>query len=1292
MQNAGVNAAQAMMSFMVGAQDKISQKVAGGAFSSELDSQRQALLGKGSGLVHEGGETAQSSDSSTATAAETTPEGTELGTQNGLSDAVRTKLVREKASEKLYFSRSELAESVLGKLGVSAQDRQDCNFSSDDEGRVSMKSLSDALDSLRKKPQGAATASLEVSAQDVAALLGSLQQAQGQSVSDSDMEGLKIDGKSSYNATELTALLQNAAETLGKKSLTHFVSDRNGSSTVNDLVDETSATSGLTDNPQRLVQSLTPSLSNGVTPVKTSKAAISGAAGNSGSPEDETGNEQDASFRPFIDAYTGSSAGAIDAAAPSSLEEAPWPEDSGDNRLANLKDALPGDGENALPDAADGNMVVEDALPSEQVGLQRNSTLDGLPPLSFGSSYRNVQTAENNSSPTTETVTGAPASAAEGDASTMQDAPDADGDAEAIRVLPNIVDESAGISASRGGSGASFADGGSEREDSPSFDAVPGPGTERATRIAAADNAGVSFADSLGSDAAPATATASVDDAAVENVGLSEALNGLWKAAAGGDDIKTVSEASDLSAPVNPLDGDESGVDGSDLLSAAGRFLRGLLESAGLSGGASSGSVEETTPAPVKDSVLADVAGANQGVAPEPPIAMGPAASPAISADASGTDAATAVTEKFMEYAPAQAPQTTNPDPAIASNQPVAPGQAMESAAASISIPVGTDETSAATANMPAQAPQTSNPDPAIASNQPVAPGQAMESAAAPISIPVETDGTSAATANAPVQAPRITNPDHAIASNQPVAPGQAMESAAAPISIPVETDGTSAATANAPVQAPQTANPDPAIASNQPVAPGQAMESAAAPISIPVEPDGTSAATANMPAQAPRITNPDPAIASNQPVAPGQAMESAAAPISIPVETDGTSAATANMPAQAPQTANPDHAIASNQPVAPGQATDAAQAASYDETNVGAGSSQEAAKTASAQIPATEPTPATAGISGTVAPDQAQPERLDDFSETERAAVVSSASPGDPAASQPDSIASDGLDSPGAVKELQRADSGGAFSSVYSDAATQTQDAVDEPAAASRRDPNVAGKSERAADLASGGAEQAVKAPSGQGGAGSASTGGDSQDNQDASASIDDLIRLDKSRSQKIGSEHYQAFAESLQNSVSHQNSASAGKADGTLSLSDPSWTQDLSRQIQDLHRQDRNRMTLELEPRNLGRLTITIEAVKDQVNAVVSTGSEHVRDMLLNNSSALSTHLQQEGLTLNQLQVDVRQQGNGRQAFEQTWAQQGQRSISSGKDGSFDQTPQTVLNAAYVRPATSGRISLFA
>jgi flagellar hook-length control protein FliK len=1243
MQNAGVNAAQAMMSFMVGAQDKISQKVAGGAFSSELDSQRQALLGKGSGLVHEGGETAQSSDSSTATAAETTPEGTELGTQNGLSDAVRTKLVREKASEKLYFSRSELAESVLGKLGVSAQDRQDCNFSSDDEGRVSMKSLSDALDSLRKKPQGAATASLEVSAQDVAALLGSLQQAQGQSVSDSDMEGLKIDGKSSYNATELTALLQNAAETLGKKSLTHFVSDRNGSSTVNDLVDETSATSGLTDNPQRLVQSLTPSLSNGVTPVKTSKAAISGAAGNSGSPEDETGNEQDASFRPFIDAYTGSSAGAIDAAAPSSLEEAPWPEDSGDNRLANLKDALPGDGENALPDAADGNMVVEDALPSEQVGLQRNSTLDGLPPLSFGSSYRNVQTAENNSSPTTETVTGAPASAAEGDASTMQDAPDADGDAEAIRVLPNIVDESAGISASRGGSGASFADGGSEREDSPSFDAVPGPGTERATRIAAADNAGVSFADSLGSDAAPATATASVDDAAVENVGLSEALNGLWKAAAGGDDIKTVSEASDLSAPVNPLDGDESGVDGSDLLSAAGRFLRGLLESAGLSGGASSGSVEETTPAPVKDSVLADVAGANQGVAPEPPIAMGPAASPAISADASGTDAATAVTEKFMEYAPAQAPQTTNPDPAIASNQPVAPGQA-------------------------------------------------MESAAAPISIPVETDGTSAATANAPVQAPRITNPDHAIASNQPVAPGQAMESAAAPISIPVETDGTSAATANAPVQAPQTANPDPAIASNQPVAPGQAMESAAAPISIPVEPDGTSAATANMPAQAPRITNPDPAIASNQPVAPGQAMESAAAPISIPVETDGTSAATANMPAQAPQTANPDHAIASNQPVAPGQATDAAQAASYDETNVGAGSSQEAAKTASAQIPATEPTPATAGISGTVAPDQAQPERLDDFSETERAAVVSSASPGDPAASQPDSIASDGLDSPGAVKELQRADSGGAFSSVYSDAATQTQDAVDEPAAASRRDPNVAGKSERAADLASGGAEQAVKAPSGQGGAGSASTGGDSQDNQDASASIDDLIRLDKSRSQKIGSEHYQAFAESLQNSVSHQNSASAGKADGTLSLSDPSWTQDLSRQIQDLHRQDRNRMTLELEPRNLGRLTITIEAVKDQVNAVVSTGSEHVRDMLLNNSSALSTHLQQEGLTLNQLQVDVRQQGNGRQAFEQTWAQQGQRSISSGKDGSFDQTPQTVLNAAYVRPATSGRISLFA
>jgi flagellar hook-length control protein FliK len=195
-----------------------------------------------------------------------------------------------------------------------------------------------------------------------------------------------------------------------------------------------------------------------------------------------------------------------------------------------------------------------------------------------------------------------------------------------------------------------------------------------------------------------------------------------------------------------------------------------------------------------------------------------------------------------------------------------------------------------------------------------------------------------------------------------------------------------------------------------------------------------------------------------------------------------------------------------------------------------------------------------------------------------------------------------------------------------------------------------------------------------------------------------DETLQEDESANVKStqngASKYIAAFYHSIANNLQHTANGSVNPgtgAAGRLSLSNPAWTQDLSQQIQDLQQQGRSEMVLELEPQNLGRLTLKIEAVNDQITASVSTENEQVKEVLLRNSSALRQQLQQDGLSLGQLQVDVRQGKNGGENFGKNEAQQ-PRGKGPIRFGDIEEKTPSAPNGVYRNRAESRLISLFA
>ena len=100
--------------------------------------------------------------------------------------------------------------------------------------------------------------------------------------------------------------------------------------------------------------------------------------------------------------------------------------------------------------------------------------------------------------------------------------------------------------------------------------------------------------------------------------------------------------------------------------------------------------------------------------------------------------------------------------------------------------------------------------------------------------------------------------------------------------------------------------------------------------------------------------------------------------------------------------------------------------------------------------------------------------------------------------------------------------------------------------------------------------------------------------------------------------------------------------------------WPQELAQKFQEMTQQKQNQITLELEPEHLGKILLKIETRQNHVNAWVSTENQQVKTILTQDTSLLRQHLEEQGLTLGQLSVDL-QQGKGHS--------QSARQLSSGR-----------------------------
>jgi flagellar hook-length control protein FliK len=119
---------------------------------------------------------------------------------------------------------------------------------------------------------------------------------------------------------------------------------------------------------------------------------------------------------------------------------------------------------------------------------------------------------------------------------------------------------------------------------------------------------------------------------------------------------------------------------------------------------------------------------------------------------------------------------------------------------------------------------------------------------------------------------------------------------------------------------------------------------------------------------------------------------------------------------------------------------------------------------------------------------------------------------------------------------------------------------------------------------------------------------------------------------------------------------------------------------------------MTLELEPKNLGRLSLRIETHQNNVSAFISTDNEQAKALLLQHSASLRQHLEDQGLQLGQLFVEVREEGSGsRQSFRHEGSEKREGGTPQGAK-SLDKSEWDAVSAVYGRKTGHQLISLFA
>jgi len=118
---------------------------------------------------------------------------------------------------------------------------------------------------------------------------------------------------------------------------------------------------------------------------------------------------------------------------------------------------------------------------------------------------------------------------------------------------------------------------------------------------------------------------------------------------------------------------------------------------------------------------------------------------------------------------------------------------------------------------------------------------------------------------------------------------------------------------------------------------------------------------------------------------------------------------------------------------------------------------------------------------------------------------------------------------------------------------------------------------------------------------------------------------------------------------------------------------------------------LVLEMEPTDLGKISLKVEAKRDEISVVALTDNESARQTLMKNSSGLRQDLQDQGLVLDKFMVDVNssKSGGGNNSQDETQKQKSLPVSKTTKVGGI----QTSAGPAYSRKTDGqSQINIFA
>lgn len=142
------------------------------------------------------------------------------------------------------------------------------------------------------------------------------------------------------------------------------------------------------------------------------------------------------------------------------------------------------------------------------------------------------------------------------------------------------------------------------------------------------------------------------------------------------------------------------------------------------------------------------------------------------------------------------------------------------------------------------------------------------------------------------------------------------------------------------------------------------------------------------------------------------------------------------------------------------------------------------------------------------------------------------------------------------------------------------------------------------------------------------------------------------------LKADSFQGMVTNLQGTLSAVQQGSQSSSPPALSLEGSRWPMELSQRFQELQQKKQNQITLELEPKNLGKLVLHIGTQHNQVTAWISAENDHVKSLLMQNSPLLKQHLEEQGLNLGQFFVDVRQNNSSQSSPQENFSERNQDS----------------------------------